>query len=122
MRGIPNARYADRCNQIIRQWRLLVLLRRAPRTLPELAQLLECTERTVRRDIYALQAVPLPIGNKYPAGEGMEPGPMKGRPHGRRVVRGSQTGTGVNRARFPIVTRASLGYGRRFLRHRSLVF
>lgn len=77
----PNARYADRGNQIIRQWRLLVLLRRAPRTLPELAQLLECTERTVRRDIYALQAVPLPIGNKYPAGEGMDPGPMKGRPH-----------------------------------------
>lgn len=77
--AIPRSRYSDRCSQIIRQWRLLVLLRRAPRTLSELAKLLDCHQRTVRRDLYALQAVPLPIGSKYPAGEGVDPCPMKGR-------------------------------------------
>src|SRR4051812_13073160 len=79
----PRSRYSDRCSQIIRQWRLLVLLRRAPRTLSELAKLLDCHQRTVRRDLYALQAVPLPIGNKYPAGEGVDPCPIAGR-HGDR--------------------------------------
>jgi hypothetical protein len=77
---IPRARYSDRCSQIIRQWRLLVLLRRAPRTLSELARLLDCHQRTVRRDLYALQAVPLPITSKYAAGEGIDPSPLKGRP------------------------------------------
>jgi hypothetical protein len=79
----PRSRYSDRCSQIIRQWRLLVLLRRAPRTLSELARLLDCHQRTVRRDLYALQAVPLPIGSKYPAGEGVDPCPITGR-HGDR--------------------------------------
>lgn len=50
-----------RNNQFIRQWRLLVLLRRGPKTLKQLARALDCCERTIRRDLEALQAVPLPI-------------------------------------------------------------
>jgi predicted DNA-binding transcriptional regulator YafY len=80
--AIPRARYSDRCSQIIRQWRLLVLLRRAPRTLSELAKLLDCHQRTVRRDLYALQAVPLPIGNKYPPGKAS----IRGRSQGDRGI------------------------------------
>jgi hypothetical protein len=87
----PRSRYSDRCSQIIRQWRLLVLLRRAPRTLSELARLLDCHQRTVRRDLYALQAVPLPIGSKYPAGEGVDPCPMAGRTGGSRERLGDRS-------------------------------
>ena len=82
----PRDRYSDRRNQFIRQWRLLVLLRRRPHTLPELAAALRCCQRTVRRDIYALQAVPLPIASKWPAGEGVDPSPVKGRPYSGLII------------------------------------
>jgi hypothetical protein len=47
--------------QFERQWRLLVLLRRAPQTLQGLARELGCTTRTVRRDLDMFERVPLPI-------------------------------------------------------------
>jgi predicted DNA-binding transcriptional regulator YafY len=50
-----------RSDMVTRQWRLLVILRRGPRTLTALAKDLEVTTRTVRRDLEALQSVPLPI-------------------------------------------------------------
>lgn len=55
------ARYAARCNQFIRQWKLLVILRRGWWTLDQLADQLDCSTRTIRRDLVALQTVPLPI-------------------------------------------------------------
>lgn len=76
----PRVRWTTRCNPFVRQWQLIVLLRRAPRTLPELATLLGCCQRTVRRDLYALQAVPLPITSRYTANEGSDPHPNTGRP------------------------------------------
>jgi len=59
----------DRGNAFIRQWRVIVLLRRGARTIPDLARILGCSERTVRRDLYALQAVPLPIESLRPMTE-----------------------------------------------------
>ena len=76
---MPRFRWAARGNPFVRQWKLIVLLRRAPRTLAELAQLLGCHQRTIRRDLYALQAVPLPITSRYAANEGTRPHPLRGR-------------------------------------------
>jgi predicted DNA-binding transcriptional regulator YafY len=76
----PFARYADRCNVFVRQWRLLVLLRRGPKSLKQLSRALDCHERTVRRDLYALQAAGLPITSRFAANEGTDPSPLKDRP------------------------------------------
>lgn len=46
---------------MIRLWTILVLLRRKGRTIAELARLVQCHERTVRRDLLALKAVPFPV-------------------------------------------------------------
>ena len=50
-----------RGKQFVRQWRLLLMLRRSPRPLSALARALDCHERTVRRDLEVLQSVPLPV-------------------------------------------------------------
>jgi predicted DNA-binding transcriptional regulator YafY len=55
-----------RCAGLVRTWRVLVLLRAKPHTLDELADKLSVTSRTIRRDIVALQSVPLPIESRYP--------------------------------------------------------
>ena len=47
-----------RNSQVVRQWSLLQTLKDAPRTVPELAQALDTTSRTVYRDLEALQALP----------------------------------------------------------------
>lgn len=47
-------------------WRIVVLLRAKPHTLEDLAKALSASERTIRRDILALQAVPLPIESRFP--------------------------------------------------------
>lgn len=54
----------------IRMWRIVLLLRSAPRSLSELAAMLGVHERTIRRDLCALQRVPLPITCRYPIDEG----------------------------------------------------
>jgi predicted DNA-binding transcriptional regulator YafY len=46
---------------VVRQWRLLVLLRRGPHTIPQLARELGVAERTVFRDLNALESVPFPL-------------------------------------------------------------
>ena len=50
-----------RGSQAVRQWQLLVELRRGPRTLEQLAAVLGASQRTVYRDIVGLEAVPFPI-------------------------------------------------------------
>jgi hypothetical protein len=45
----------------MRTWSILVLLRGRPRTLRELAERFEVTERTIRRDFEALTALQFPI-------------------------------------------------------------
>lgn len=47
----------NRCRMLVRQWRILILLRRRQRTIRELAALLHVCERTARRDLYALSRV-----------------------------------------------------------------
>jgi len=49
--------------------RVLVFLRQRPHTLEELARMLSCSKRTIRRDLYALQRVPFPIESRFPTGE-----------------------------------------------------
>lgn len=61
-------------SRFVRMWRILVLLRQRPRSLAELAQMLSTSERTIRRDLYALQRVPLPITSRYPIGVGAREG------------------------------------------------
>jgi len=58
------AKWADdfRCRALVRCWRILVILRQRPSTLQMLAEDLGVTTRTIRRDLKALQRVPLPIG------------------------------------------------------------
>jgi predicted DNA-binding transcriptional regulator YafY len=46
---------------VVRQWRLLVLLRRGPQTIEQIARALSVCHRTVYRDLDALAAVPFPI-------------------------------------------------------------
>lgn len=57
----PFTRYGPRCSQFVRQWKVLVLLRRRPHTLSMLSRVLECSERTIRRDLQVLESVPMPI-------------------------------------------------------------
>lgn len=47
--------------QIVRQWSLLQELQASPRTVPELADRLGATTRTVYRDLEVLQALPVPF-------------------------------------------------------------
>lgn len=54
-----------RSAKFIRQWRILVELRQGPRSLRQLAEALAVHPRTVRRDISALQRVPLPITSRF---------------------------------------------------------
>jgi hypothetical protein len=56
----------DRARVFVRMWRVLVLLRCAPHTLDELAEKLRVCTRTIRRDLKALQAVPLPVVGVFP--------------------------------------------------------
>jgi hypothetical protein len=55
------SRPLPRANQVLRQWRLLVLLRRDWWTLKQMAAQLGCCTRTVRRDLAVLETVPFPI-------------------------------------------------------------
>lgn len=52
-------------------WRIVVLLRAKPHTLGQLAAALGVHERTIRRDVVALQRVPLPIESRYPTRAGV---------------------------------------------------
>lgn len=47
--------------QIVRHWSLLRALSRGARTAPELADLLQVTERTIYRDLSVLQEVRLQL-------------------------------------------------------------
>jgi hypothetical protein len=57
----PAHRYGPRGSQFVRQWTLLVLLRRAAFTLDGLAAELNCHKRTVMRDLAILEAVGFPL-------------------------------------------------------------
>jgi predicted DNA-binding transcriptional regulator YafY len=46
---------------VIRQWGIVRELRRGSRTLGQLAEALRCSERTIRRDLAALQEAYVPI-------------------------------------------------------------
>lgn len=63
----PYRRPLVRGSQFLRQWQLLLRLRQGRATLPELAKHTGCTERTVRRDLYLLRAVGLPVRVDYGA-------------------------------------------------------
>lgn len=54
-----------RGNALLRQWRLLVLLRRR-RTLHGLASALGVSTRTIRRDLAVLESVPFPLVRARP--------------------------------------------------------
>jgi biotin operon repressor len=54
-------RYGFRGAQFVRQWRVLIALRRHRWTLEQLATELQCSQRTLMRDIEVLEAVGLPI-------------------------------------------------------------
>ena len=56
-----------RSSGFIRMWRLVVLLRARPHQLAELARMLGVSERTIRRDLAAVQLVPLPIESRHPS-------------------------------------------------------
>lgn len=58
---------AGRRAPFVRMWRLVVLLRTRPHQLAELARMLSVSERTIRRDLQALQRVPLPIESRHPS-------------------------------------------------------
>jgi hypothetical protein len=60
---------APRGAAIVRMWRVLVLIRQKPRRLAELAEMLRVSERQIRRDLEALQAVPFPIQSRFPTGQ-----------------------------------------------------
>lgn len=64
----------SRREQFVRQWRVLLALRQGPRTLRQLAEELGVCQRTVRRDLYALQRVPLPISSLFPGGDAARKG------------------------------------------------
>src|SRR5262245_52433831 len=55
----------------VRMWRIVLLLRAKPHTLEQLAQALGAAERTIRRDLVALQRIPLPIEARYPTRAGV---------------------------------------------------
>lgn len=55
-----------RANMLLRQWRLLVKLRRGWWTLEEMAEELGVTTRTIRRDLAVLETVPFPIVQTEP--------------------------------------------------------
>ena len=57
----PRTRYGVRGSQFVRQWRLVLLLRRGQQTLADLSRELDCSQRTVRRDLAVLESIPLPI-------------------------------------------------------------
>lgn len=46
---------------LLRQWNLLLMLRRGPKTVIELADALGVCERTIVRDLEVLQGVPFPL-------------------------------------------------------------
>lgn len=59
---------AGRRGPFVRMWRIVVLLKAKPHAREELARALSTSERTIRRDILALQSVPLPIESRFPTG------------------------------------------------------
>lgn len=61
-------RAASRRGPFVRMWRVLVLLRARPHTLDELADAFRVTKRTIRRDLRALQQIPLPVESRFPTG------------------------------------------------------
>ena len=50
-----------RSDGFIRQWKLLVLLRRRPYTLQDLASEFAVSTRTIRRDLLLLESAGLPV-------------------------------------------------------------
>lgn len=52
---------APETTQIARQWRLLLTLRRSRRSIDKLAEELNVTTRTIRRDLAVLRSVGFPI-------------------------------------------------------------
>lgn len=61
-----SARESERRTIVLRMWRELLLLRSQPHTLEDLARKLSVSARTIRRDLKALQAIPLPIQTRFP--------------------------------------------------------
>lgn len=59
-----------RGSQFLRQWQLLLRLRRGPCVLPTLARHVGASERTVRRDLALLTAAGLPISASHDAVKG----------------------------------------------------
>jgi predicted DNA-binding transcriptional regulator YafY len=59
--GAPLTRELSRCNALLRQWRVLVAVRRGGRTVQALAEYLGCTQRTVYRDLRVLQRAGFPL-------------------------------------------------------------
>lgn len=58
------AKVYARCRMVVRQWEILELLGLSPRTLTELASLVgdgPVNDRTIRRDIEALEAARFPL-------------------------------------------------------------
>lgn len=53
----------ERNRQVVRQWTLLQQLQSRPRTLKELAGALGVTDRTIRRDLDALEEAEFPLYN-----------------------------------------------------------
>lgn len=54
----------ERGRALRRQWRLIVLLRQRRRTLPDLAEQLGVTTRTIRRDLEVLESVGVALGKE----------------------------------------------------------
>lgn len=51
----------SRSSQVVRQWRILQQIDRQPYSISQLARQIDCHERTVRRDLYALEAAGFPL-------------------------------------------------------------
>lgn len=64
----PSPRVRD---TFVRMWRIVVLLRCQPHTIAALAIKLGVCPRTIRRDLIALRAVPLPVDHRFTSRKGV---------------------------------------------------
>jgi DeoR-like protein with HTH domain len=64
---------AFRLQGVVRVWQLIVLLRERSYTIPDLARRFRVSERTVRRDLWVLQRIPLPLRRSLDENEGERP-------------------------------------------------